>query len=95
MAQWEQFHEAVKKYLVIGGIVSAGLIIAYYVFRYFHKQIFWVMMAVLRRLFLIFRSRVRAEFVIIGTTLATLFLIVLMITMIQNLLAKISAISTR
>ncbi|UJZ87797.1 VTT domain-containing protein [Heyndrickxia coagulans] len=86
--QWEQFHEAVKKYLVIGGIVSAGLIIAYYVFRYFHKQIFWVMMTVLRRLFLIFRSRVRAEFVIIGTTLATLLLIVLMITMIQNLFSE-------
>lgn len=86
--QWEQFHEAVKKYLVIGGIVSAGLIIAYYVFRYFHKQIFWVMMAVLRRLFLIFRSRVRAEFVIIGTTLATLLLIVLMITMVQNIFSE-------
>ncbi|AEP00112.1 VTT domain-containing protein [Weizmannia coagulans] len=86
--QWEQFHEAVKKYLVIGGIVSAGLIIAYYVFRYFHKQIFWAMMAVLRRVFMIFRSRVRAEFVIIGTTLVTLFLIVLMITMIQNLFSE-------
>ncbi|GER74440.1 VTT domain-containing protein [Weizmannia acidilactici] len=86
--QWEQFHEALKKYLVIGGIATACAIAAYYLFRYYRKQIFWAAMAVLRRMLLIFRSRVRAEFVIFGTALATLLLTVLMITMIQNLFSE-------
>ncbi|WP_018663311.1 VTT domain-containing protein [Heyndrickxia acidiproducens] len=83
--QWEIFYDAVKKYLVIGGIIIASVIVAVYIFRKYRKPLLWAAMAVIRRIYLIFRSKVRAEFVIFGTATATLLMIVLMITMIQNL----------
>ncbi|MCM3023133.1 VTT domain-containing protein [Heyndrickxia ginsengihumi] len=85
--QWEKFHDAVKKYLVIAGIIIAAGIILYYIYRKYRKPLVWLGMGLIHWTGMIFKSRVRAEVFIFATATATLLLIVLMITMVQNLFA--------
>jgi len=84
--QWEQFHSSVKKYLIIGGIVAAILIIAFFIIKRFKYELKDVAVRGLNLTLNIVHSRKRVGLLLGITTALTLGLIILMIGMIQDFL---------
>lgn len=80
--QWQTFHDATKKYLVIGGILIAIAIAAFYVFKRLKGHILRNVHAVMTK------SPLRARFRIIGTAAVFVVLFVLMIGLIQDYMAN-------
>ncbi|MFZ7943863.1 VTT domain-containing protein [Neobacillus sp. 19] len=85
--QWEQFHSSIKKYLIIGGIIAAILIIAYLLVKKFSVELKDAAVSGLNFTLKLFHSRKRVGLLLAITMAITIGLIVLMIGMIQDFLA--------
>jgi membrane protein DedA with SNARE-associated domain/membrane-associated phospholipid phosphatase len=86
--QWQHFHNSIKKYLIIGSIVVAIILVVYYVFKKYKEQLKDVTVYTLNWVMHVFHTRKRAGFFITVTALFTLGLIVLMIGMIQDFVSN-------
>ncbi|WP_397538655.1 VTT domain-containing protein [Rummeliibacillus pycnus] len=86
--QWDKFQSSIKKYLIIGGIVAAVILIAIYIYKKYKVQLKNTAIRILHFSLQIFHTRKRAALFLSFTALATLGLIILMIGMIQDFLGN-------
>ncbi|MDR4887784.1 bifunctional DedA family/phosphatase PAP2 family protein [Fredinandcohnia sp. QZ13] len=86
--QWEQFHGAVKKYLVIAGIIAAIVIGIIYVIKKYKTQIKESTMVWINKGIHLFHTQRRTGVFIVGILVITLGFVLLMIGMIQDFLAN-------
>jgi membrane protein DedA with SNARE-associated domain len=86
--KWDQFHNSAIKYLVIGIVIIALGVAVIYAYRKYSLEIKGIAYALVLWVFSIFKTRIRTEFVIVGTAIATLGFAVLMIKMIQFFLGN-------
>ncbi len=84
--QWEQFHNSIKKYLIIGGIIAAVLLITFYIYKKYKVELKNAAVRILNLTMNVYHSRKKVGLLLGITTVATLGLIVLMIGMIQDFL---------
>lgn len=86
--QWEQFHHSIKKYFIIGMIVTVSLFVAIYIYKKFKVTIKKIAINCLKWIVNVFHTRKRAGLVFIFTALVTLGFILLMIGMTQDFIAN-------
>lgn len=86
--KWETFHEVIKKYLIIGGIILAILITLVYLAKKYKTEIIETSKRLGRQAINIFHSRRKAELVIGAISLVTIGFIILMIGIIQDFLSN-------
>jgi membrane protein DedA with SNARE-associated domain/membrane-associated phospholipid phosphatase len=86
--QWEQFHSSVKKYLIIGSIVAAVILLVIYIYKKHKAEVKLVATNILDWTLRIFHSRKRVGLMMVLTAITTLGLILLMIGMIQDYLGN-------
>jgi hypothetical protein len=84
---WEKFHTAIKKYLIIGGLIAAVVIILVYVYRYYRNQISSYLVNLLGNSTIIFNSLGKMKFAIAIFSAAFLGFCVLVAGLIQDYLA--------
>ena len=86
--QWEQFHTSIKKYLIIGSIIAAVIIIVLYVYKKYKLEIKSLAIKLLAGILSVLHTRKRVGLLLIITTVVTLGLIILMIGLIQDFLGN-------
>ncbi|MHC0035688.1 VTT domain-containing protein [Pseudoneobacillus sp. C159] len=86
--QWEQFHNSIKKYLIIGGILAAILIMVIYIYKKYRIVLKNTAIKFLDLTLDIFHTRKRVGLLIALTGITTLGLTILMIGMIQDFLGN-------
>jgi len=86
--QWEQFHNSIKKYFIIGMIVAVILFIAIYIYKNYKVKIKEIAITCLKWIVHVFHTRKRAGLVFIFTGLVTLGFILLMIGMTQDFIGN-------
>lgn len=84
--QWEQFHQSIKKYLLIGGIIAAVLLIALYIYKKYKYEMEGGAVKLLNFTLNVFHSRKKVGLLLGITAASTLGLIILMIGMVQDFL---------
>lgn len=83
--QWEQFHTSITKYLIIGGIIAALILITVYIYKKYKLVLKDVAIKILNLTLNLLHTRKRVGFLLSCTAVITLGLIILMIGMIQDL----------
>jgi membrane protein DedA with SNARE-associated domain/membrane-associated phospholipid phosphatase len=86
--KWQVFHEAIKKYLIIGSIFIAIFLIIFYLIKKYRNELLQISTSVFKRTLQIFRSRRRVELFLGSIAIVTLGFIILMIGIIQDYLAN-------
>jgi membrane protein DedA with SNARE-associated domain len=86
--KWQVFHEAIKKYLVIGSIILGILILIVYLIKKYRNELIQISITVFKKTLEIFRSRRRVELFLGSIAVVTLGFIILMIGIIQDYLAN-------
>ena len=86
--QWELFHSSVKKYLIIGGIAAAIILVGIYLYKMYKVQLKHAAIRLLHFALRIFHTRKRAGLFLSVTAVLTLGLMILMIGMIQDFLGN-------
>ncbi|MFL6554756.1 MAG: VTT domain-containing protein [Bacillus sp. (in: firmicutes)] len=84
--QWEQFHSSIKKYLIIGSILAAIIIIAFYLYKKYKLELQNTAVKALNLTLNIFHTRKRVGILLTITFALTVSLVILMIGMIQDFL---------
>ncbi|MBI0576994.1 VTT domain-containing protein [Neobacillus cucumis] len=84
--KWGIFHEIIKKYLIIGSMIIVVLLVIFYLFKKFQKEMILTLVFIGKRALEIFHTRRRTELFLAGISLVTLGFIILMINLIQNYL---------
>ncbi len=85
---WETFHNSIKKYLIIGGLAAAVIIMAIYIYKNYKEKIKETVIKLLQLTLTIFQTRRRVGFLLAATSILTLGLMILMIGMIQDFLGN-------
>ena len=86
--QWEQFHTSIKKYLIIGSIVTAIIFVGIYLYKKYKVHLQETAIRILHLILESFHSRNRVALLVLGTTVVTSGLIVLMVGMIQDFIGN-------
>ncbi|MBS4177844.1 VTT domain-containing protein [Bacillus sp. FJAT-49731] len=86
--QWDQFHNSVKKYLLIGLSMAVVVLIAVYFYRKYKQLLKEKTIFMLKKVTTLFKSSGVALLFIVFTLMATLSLIILMIDLIQDFLGN-------
>jgi membrane protein DedA with SNARE-associated domain len=86
--KWQVFHEAIKKYLIIGSIFIAIFLIVFYLIKKYKNELLQMSTSVFKKTLQIFRSRRRVELFLGSIAIVTLGFIILMIGIIQDYLTK-------
>lgn len=86
--QWEMFHSSIKKYLIIGGIAIAIIIIVYFLYKKNKALIIESATKLLNVTLTIFHTKRKVAFLLALTLILTLGLIILMIGMIEDFLSN-------
>ncbi|MGR6342056.1 VTT domain-containing protein [Priestia megaterium] len=86
--QWDQFHNSIKKYFIIGMIVAVILFVAIYIYKQYKLKIKETAINCLKWIVNVFHTRKRAGFAFIFTGLVTLGFILLMIGMTQDFIGN-------
>lgn len=86
--QWEQFHTSIKKYLIIGSIIAILIVIAVYLYKKNRVFLQDTAMNMLNLILKSFRTQRRVAFLLLGTTLVTAGLSVLMMGLIQDFISN-------
>lgn len=86
--QWETFHSSIKKYLIIGGITVAVILIAIYAYKKYKEELKAAAIRVLNLTLNLFHTRRRVGVLLAATSILTLALVILMIGMIQDFLGN-------
>ncbi|RHW37402.1 phosphatase PAP2 family protein [Neobacillus notoginsengisoli] len=86
--QWETFHSSIKKYLIIGGIAAAVIIIVIYIYKRYKEEIKEAVKRFLKLTLAIFRTRGRVRFLLVATFIVTFGLMILMFGMIQDFIGN-------
>ena len=86
--KWEQFHTSIKKYLIIGSIIAAVIIIVLYVYKKYKLEIKSLAIKLLAGILSVLHTRKSVGLLLIITTVVTLGLIILMIGLIQDFLGN-------
>lgn len=87
-SNWEKFHGAIKKYLIIGGIILAIVLLGIYFYRKYKVSIINVVMNTLEDGIQIFHSLGKLKAAILGVTVVLISLITILIGLIQDFLAN-------
>ena len=85
---WETFHSSIKKYLIIGGLAAAVIMIVIYIYKKYKEEIKEKVIKLLNLTLTIFHTRRRVGFLLVATSILTLGLMILMIGMIQDFLGN-------
>ncbi len=85
---WEQYHAAIKKYLILGGVILGIVLICIYIYRGHKQQINKAVINFLIYLLRIFHHLGRVRIAVTVTALAFIGLIVLVAGLIQDFLAN-------
>nr|WP_221452394.1 VTT domain-containing protein [Bacillus benzoevorans] len=86
--QWETFHSSIKKYLIIGGIAAAVILLMIYSCKKYKEELKAATIRLLNLTLTIFHTRRRVGFLLAATSILTLGLVILMISMIQDFLGN-------
>ncbi|WP_378155971.1 VTT domain-containing protein [Chungangia koreensis] len=86
--QWETFHSSIKRYLIIGGIAAAFILIAIYIYKKYHLEIKQKIIEYLNLVLTIFHTRRRVVLLITITSFLSLVLSIFMFGLIQDYLGN-------
>ncbi|GAB6156020.1 hypothetical protein JCM17380_47720 [Desulfosporosinus burensis] len=86
-SNWEKFHGAIKKYLIIGGIVLAIVLLCIYFYRKYKISIIDFILKLLENGIQIFHSLGKIKVAIVGVAAIFFGLSIVLIGLIQDLLA--------
>lgn len=86
--KWQAFHDLIKKYLVIGSIILAAVILAVFIVKKYRAQIANTTVVLGKKILTIFHTRRRAELFLAVISVMTVGFIILMIGFIQQYLAN-------
>lgn len=86
-ANWEKYHSLMKKYLLIGSIVIAIIVVLVYLYRNYKQKIYTAAFEMLNNGLKIFHSLGRIKALIAGITVLFLVFSALVIGLIQDFLA--------
>ncbi|NRD79266.1 VTT domain-containing protein [Bacillus sp. BRMEA1] len=84
--KWQLFHELIKKYLIIGSIILAIVIIVLYILNKYRAEIWNTSLNLGKKILTVFHTRGRAELFIAFLSIFTICFIILMISLIQEYL---------
>jgi len=87
-SNWEKFHGPIKKYMIIGGIIIAIVLICIYLYRSYKQQIAEFIVKSLENSLKIFQSLGKIRIAILGVAVAFIGLSILVAGLIQDLLAN-------
>jgi membrane protein DedA with SNARE-associated domain len=87
-SNWEKFHGPIKKYMIIGGIITAIFLICIYSYRSYKQQIVKFVVNLLKISLEIFQSLGRIKIAILGIAAVFIGLSILVAGLIQDLLAN-------
>lgn len=85
--KWEQFHGALKKYLILGGLVLVAVTAGIYFYRAYRQQIRETAAAILAKAAATFHSLGRVKLLVTGMAAAFIGLFIVMLGLIQDYLA--------
>lgn len=86
--QWEQFHTSIKKYLIIGSIVAGIIFVVVVLYKKYKVVLQETAIRILSLILKSIHSRNRVALLLLGTTVVTSGLIVLMVGMIQDFIGN-------
>ena len=86
--QWEQFHTSIKKYLIIGSVIAIIIVVAFYLYKKYEASLKATAIRILDVILSSFHSRNRVVLLLLGTTVVTAGLAVLMIGLIQDFIGN-------
>ncbi|KJR48858.1 Alkaline phosphatase like protein [Desulfosporosinus sp. I2] len=86
-SNWEKFHGAIKKYLIIGGIILAIVLLCIYFYRKYKELIIDIVMESLENGIQIFHSLGKMKVAIVGIAAIFIGLSIVLIGLIQDFLA--------
>lgn len=87
-SNWEKFHGAIKRYLIIGGIILAVVLLCIYFYRRYKTAIISFIIKSLENGVLIFHSLGKIKVAIIGVAAVFIGLSIVLIGLIQDFLAQ-------
>jgi len=87
-ANWAKFHESVSKYLIVGGIIIAVVLLCVYFYRKYKENIVDYTMKSLEKGILIFHSLGRIKMALVGVAAVFAALSMELIALIQNFLGN-------
>jgi membrane protein DedA with SNARE-associated domain len=85
---WNRFHGSAKRYLVIGGIITAVVLLCIYLYKSYKYEITEFVVKSLENLLRIFHSLGKIKIVILGMAVAFIGLSILVVGLIQDFLAN-------
>lgn len=86
--RWEQFHGAVKNYLLFGSLIAVVFIVVIYLYRNYKLKLITNILALLAKGLKIFHSMGRVKVLVAGVAVAFLGLTMLMFGLIQDYLGN-------
>ena len=86
--KWEQYHHTINRYLIIGGIIAAVILILAYIYRKNKQQIQDQLISSLNKWVQRFQSMGKVRFFVLSAFAVFVMFISLMILLIQDFLAK-------
>lgn len=86
--KWNAFHEAIKKYVIIGSVILAVIIIVVYIAKKYRTEIIRFSIKAGSKILELFHSRRRAELFLTGLSICTIGFIILMIGIIQDYISN-------
>lgn len=86
-ANWERYHNLLKKYLLIGSLVIAVIIVIIYLYKTYKQQIYDSVIKLLNSSLKIFHSLGKIKVAIAGIAVSFLIFLVLVIGVIQDYLS--------
>jgi membrane protein DedA with SNARE-associated domain len=86
--QWEQFHNSMIKYLIIGSIIAAAILIVVYVYKKYNRELKYLAIKILNVILNLHHSRKRVGLLMAAIAVVTLGFVILMIGMIQEILGN-------
>ncbi|HVJ49259.1 VTT domain-containing protein [Desulfitobacterium sp.] len=87
-SNWEKFHGSIKKYLIIGGIILAIVLLGIYFYRRYKATIIDFIMKSLENGIQIFHSLGKIKVAIVGVAAIFISLSIVLIGLIQDFLAR-------
>ena len=86
--QWESFHGSIKRYLMLGGLIAAVVLLAYYFYKNHRTRIIDFILRLLKNAVKTYNSLGRIRIMVLGAAVSFLGLVVLMVILAEDYLAN-------
>lgn len=86
--QWESFHSSIKRYLMIGGLIAAVAVFAYYIYKNHRSRMIDFTLLLLKNTVKTYHSLGRVKIMVSGVAVSFLGLVVLVAVLAEDYMAN-------